>query len=111
VSAQKAPRCARGHPVWVGDGPPEEGWCDGNCGDYPIVSVAEALIRDGDGKPLPGKARGPLDGLIEAWCSECGELTDWLSDTPAARGPAIRIAAAHAAEVHDNLVDAVGWVR
>jgi len=25
------PVCASGHPLWIGEGPPEEGWCDGGC--------------------------------------------------------------------------------
>jgi hypothetical protein len=79
--------------------------------DYPTVSVDAAVIRDEEGKALDGKHGVHLEGLIEVWCSQCGELTDWLSDMPATRDRARRTAAAHAAATHDNLVDAVGWVR
>jgi hypothetical protein len=77
--------------------------------EYPTVSVAAAVIRDEDDEPVADSPH--LQGLIEVWCSEHGALTDWLSDLPITRDRARRTAAAHAVEAHDNLVDAVGWVR
>lgn len=57
-----------------------------------------------------GKAH-PASDLIEATCSECGDLTEWHTDDDTSRIVVIRVAAQHSIDKHDNLVDAVGWVR
>lgn len=57
-----------------------------------------------------GKAPHGSD-LIDASCSECGDLTEWETDEPVTRDRLRRTAARHAEEAHEGLVDAVGWVR
>lgn len=37
IIQHRNPKCALGHPLWEGEGDPEEGWCDGNCVSNPSV--------------------------------------------------------------------------
>lgn len=49
--------------------------------------------------------------MLWVTCSECGPITDYDDARPSAKERLIGVAKAHANEVHDGLVDAVGWVR
>lgn len=53
----------------------------------------------------------PVESLLHVTCSACGEVTDWEGTSPDDRRRLQELAAAHAAETHDGLVDAVGWAR
>lgn len=79
-------------PVWVRPDPrvavehPRMRWCD----DDPEVEMTD---------------------MLWVTCSECGAITDYDDARPSAKERLSGVARAHALEVHDGLVDAVGWIR
>lgn len=72
----------------------------------PRVAVEHPRVTKWDG---PGTDE--VTSLLHVTCSSCGEVTDWESNTDDDRHRLQELAKVHANEVHDGLVDAVGWAR
>jgi Fe2+ or Zn2+ uptake regulation protein len=69
----------------------------------PIVEIRHPFAIDYRG------VRCDIDDAIELVCTECGDLSDW--DNLEERHRLQDLAARHAREVHDDLVEARGWAR
>lgn len=72
----------------------------------PRVAVEHPVIRWCEDDPDV-----TMTDMLWATCSECGPLTDYDDARPSSKERLIGCARAHANEVHDGLVEAVGWVR